>query len=327
MDNSVKEETFESLETHLKNPHLPLNWSSVFVLPGFIRSWWQVFAPGVTRLFLRSVWKDGKIIGLVPLQVSGSKASFIGHKDVFDYIDFVIVPGFEGDFYRILLADLQSQGIDELDLGPLRPDATVLTSLMEIARTGNLKPDIVPEDIFIELPLPSTWDDYLEGLEGKNRHELRRKIRRLMGAGNVDFRIISDPAGINSVEDTFFRLFALSRGDKGAFMTDTMSRFFHTLTKSMTENGTMRFGVLQLEKKVISMVLCFEYKEGVYLYNSAFDPSFSDLSPGLVTKAFYIQDAIARKKRVFDFLKGSEAYKYRMGGRETAIYRVAIRLK
>jgi hypothetical protein len=327
MSTTVKEESFETLETYRKNSNLRLNWSSVFVLPGFMRSWWQVFAPDGARLFIRSVWQDEKLLGIAPLQLNGTTASFIGHKDVFDYIDFVTVPGMEKDFFGILLDNFRANGITGLDLGPIRPDATVLASLAEIAKEQHLSVDIVKEDVFVELPLPPTWDDYMEGLDGKDRHEMRRKIRRLMAAGHIDFRIAGDAESIGSLEDTFFRLFVLSRGEKGTFMTERMSRFFHALIESTTEAGTMRFGILRLENAIVAMVLCFEYNEVVYLYNSAFDPAFSELSPGLLSKAFYIQDSIEQSKKVFDFLKGSEAYKYRMGGRETSIYRVKIDIK
>jgi len=325
MTITIKEESFESLETYRKYPGL--NWSSVFVFPGFMRSWWQVFAPRDARLFLRSVWQDEKLLGIAPLQVKGNAASFIGHKDVFDYIDFITVPGVEKDFFNILLDYLKSNGIVNLDLGPLRPDATVMQHLVEIAVLRGYSVETNQEDVFVELPLPPTWDDYLEELGGKERHELRRKMKRLLTAGSIDFRIAGDAASIESVSDDFFRLFPRSRGKKGTFMTETMSRFFHILIKTLTEAKVMRFGILSLENKILAMVLCFDYNEVVYLYNSAYDLGSSELSPGLLSKAFYIQDSIEQGKRIFDFLKGSEDYKYRMGGRETPIYRVKIGIK
>lgn len=325
MTITIKEESFESLETYRKYPGL--NWSSVFVLPGLIRSWWQVFAPRDARLFLRSVWQDEKLLGIAPLQVKGSAASFIGHKDVFDYIDFITVASMEKDFFNILLDYLKSNGIVNLDLGPLRPDATVMQHLVEIAVVRGYSVETNQEDVFVELPLPPTWDDYLEELGGKERHELRRKMKRLLTAGSIDFRIAGDAASIKSVEDDFFRLFPRSRSKKGTFMTETMSRFFHILIKALTEAKVMRFGILSLGNKILAMVLCFDYNGVVYLYNSAYDPGSSELSPGLLSKAFYIQDSIEQGKRIFDFLKGSEDYKYRMGGRETPIYRVKIGIK
>lgn len=325
MSITVKEESFESLKIYRRYPGL--NWSSVFVLPGFMENWWQVFPHEDARLFIRSVWQDDKLLGIAPLKVKGDTASFIGHKDVFDYIDFITVPGMERDFFNSLFDDFKDNNITQLDLGPLRPDATVITSLTVIAEEQGYSIETSQENVFVELPLPPSWDDYLETLDGKERHELRRKLRRLLTAGRIDFRIVSDTASISSVEATFFRLFALSRGEKGTFMTETMSRFFHTLIRAMTEAGVMRFGTLSLGNAMLAMVLCFDYNEVIYLYNSVFDPAQSDLSPGVLSKAFYIQDSIEQGKRIFDFLKGSEAYKYRMGGRETPIYRVKIGIK
>ncbi len=324
---NIKEETFETLETYRKDSGLGLNWSSVFVFPGFMKSWWDVCHDDSTRLFIRSVWQDGTLIGIAPLEVDGDTASFIGHKDVFDYTDFITVPGKETDFFNILLDYLKEQGINGLDLGPLRPDATVMRYLngIAVARGYTLSTD--KEDVTVELPLPPTWDDYLEALGGKERHEMRRKIRRLTQAGNIDFRIIGDADAISGVEDTFFTLFPESRGEKGSFMTEKMSQFFRTLIRATTESGILRFGILTLEAKILAMVLCFEYNEIVYLYNSVYDPTQSALSPGLLCKAFYIQDSIEQGKKMFDFLKGNEVYKYRMGGRESPIYRCRIGIK
>lgn len=327
MSTVIREESFETLEAYRKNPGLGLNWSSVFNFPRFMESWWQVFRKESARLFIRSVWQDDTLLGIAPLKVEGNTASFIGHKDVFDYIDFVCVPGKEKDFFNILLEYCSTSGITNLELGPVRPDAAVLIYLTPVAQENSFNIETLQEDVFVELPLPATWDDYLEGLGGKERHEMRRKIRRLQAAGHIDFQVASDTRSIVSVEETFFRLFPLSRGEKGTFMTEAMSRFFHALIQPMTEAGVMRFGTLYLENKVLAMVLCFDYNEVIYLYNSAFDPGTSDLSPGLLCKAFYIQDAIEQGKKTFDFLKGGEAYKYRMGGRETPIYRVKIGVK
>jgi len=62
----------------------------------------------------------------------------------------------------------------------------------------------------------------------------------------------------------------------------------------------------------------------VYLYNSAYDPEYSYLSVGILSKALYIKDSIQRGKKRFDFLKGSEHYKYHLGGREVPLYNCQI---
>ena len=71
----------------------------------------------------------------------------------------------------------------------------------------------------------------------------------------------------------------------------------------------------------------FDYRNTVHLYNSGYDPEYGSLSVGLISKVMCIRDSIERGKRKFDFMKGDEPYKHRLGGREIPIYRCRIDLK
>ncbi len=101
------------------------------------------------RLYLRAVRQGEKIIGIAPLLVKEGKASIIGSEDVCDYLDFVIVPGMEKGVFDTLLDDLKQKGISQLDLRPLRPDSTVLTALVDIAR--NRGHEVVCQDIAVSV--------------------------------------------------------------------------------------------------------------------------------------------------------------------------------
>jgi CelD/BcsL family acetyltransferase involved in cellulose biosynthesis len=62
------------------------------------------------------------------------------------------------------------------------------------------------------------------------------------------------------------------------------------------------------------------------VYNSGYDPiKYGALSPGIVLFAHSIQDAIAAKRRRYDFLRGNEEYKYRFGAKETEVMELHIR--
>jgi CelD/BcsL family acetyltransferase involved in cellulose biosynthesis len=63
-----------------------------------------------------------------------------------------------------------------------------------------------------------------------------------------------------------------------------------------------------------------------HLYNSGFDPRFRSLSVGLMCKVLSLKDAIEKGCKNYDFLKGAETYKYRLGGREVPLYNCRIRL-
>ena len=72
------------------------------------------------------------------------------------------------------------------------------------------------------------------------------------------------------------------------------------------------------------MTLAFEDGVTTYLYNSGYDPAYSHLAVGLISKAHAIRDSIERGLTRFDFLRGEEDYKRRLGGIDREV--VSLRL-
>jgi len=326
MSYSVTEETFPTLSSCWTDPSQNLNWGSIFILPVWLKAWWQEFGTAV-ELHLRAIRHEDKIIGIAPLQVKERTASIIGSIDVCDYLDFVVVPGMEFDFFTALLDDLRQQGINHLDLSPLRPDSTVLNHLVGIAQERDYEVLCQSEDVSLELDLPSTWDEYLAALNKKQRHELRRKLRRLSETGNANYRFIGVGQKVGELTDTFLKLFSLSREEKASFMTSKMESFFKLITKTMAEVGLLRFGILESNTLTTAMVMGFDYNDSIYLYNSAYDPQYDSLSVGLLCKVLCIKDSIEKGRKKFDFLKGDETYKHHLGGKQVPLYRCQITMK
>jgi len=275
-------------------------------------------------LYLSTLKENETVIGIAPLLVNEETASFIGSADICDYLDFIITPGREPDFFNVLLDNLKLKGINKLDLGPLRPDSTVLTHLVNIARNRGYEVLCHTEDVSLELDLPPTWEEYLAKLNKKQRHEVRRKLRRLSEVGNVEHRFIEVGGEIEDYFDIFLKLFALSRDEKASFMNPRIESFFRSLAKAMAEIGLLRLGILQLDKVPVAMTMGFDYNDSHYLYNSAYDPQFNYLSVGLLCKVLCIQESIKKGSKKWDFLKGEEPYKYQLGGQEVPIYRCQI---
>jgi len=300
-----------------------LKWGSIFVLPAWLQVWWEVFG-GENELYLRTLRQGGKIIGFAPLMVNKEVASFIGSDDVSDYLDFVIIAGREEDFFKILLDDLKERGIEKLDLRPLRPDSTVLTQLVGIAQNRGYEVLCSPEDVSLELDLPDTWNKYLAALKNKQRHEIRRKLRRLWETGGVEHRCVEIGREVEDYLEIFLKLFSLSKDEKAGFMNNKRESFFRLLAKAMAEIGLLRLGILQLDKVPAAMTIGFDYADSHYLYNSAYDPQFSYLSVGLLCKVLCLKESIERGKKKWNFLKGGESYKYRLGGQEVPLYSCQI---
>lgn len=159
-----------------------------------------------------------------------------------------------------------------------------------------------------------TADDHLDLLDGKQRHEMRRKERRLteaLGATSVE----SAP----DLFDEFVARHRSSAGDKGRFMTPSMESFFADL---LTVPGARLDALVTASGRRVAFVFAFEDADAYYLYNSAFDPELREVSPGIVLIHRLIERAIAAGRSRFDFLKGTETYKRRLGARARNLYRI-----
>jgi predicted N-acyltransferase len=74
--------------------------------------------------------------------------------------------------------------------------------------------------------LPKTYEEYLESLTKKNRHELRRKKRKF------DNETTSYELGESKEQDIFDIFISQhreSKGEKGEFMTEVVETYFRNL--------------------------------------------------------------------------------------------------
>jgi CelD/BcsL family acetyltransferase involved in cellulose biosynthesis len=318
-------ESFENLYAYWRDSNLPLRWNCFFVLPPWLKVWWQIFG-AENKMHLTAVRQVEEIIGIAPLMLKNGEALFMGDTNVCDYQDFIVAPGKSEAFFNALLDDLNHRGIKQLNLEAVRPDSTVQTDLINVAEARGCQVSCKKLDISYELELPGSWDEYLLLLKGKQRHEIRRKLRRLEEAGDIRYRVVEDPDGINAQIETFFKLFKMSRNDKEIFMNAEMASFFRSLTQTLAAENMLKLFFLDFNDTPAAAVICFDYKSGVYLYNNGFDISFSSLSVGILSKVFSIKTSIQSGKQKYDFLKGAEPYKSHLGGKEVPLYRCEIQL-
>ena len=139
---TITRENFDSLAV-IRETGTGLQWSSIFVLPTWMQVWWQQFHT-VPEPYLISVRDDRQVIGVAPLQIVDGVASLVGGDNVCDYLDFVVQPGFEEPFFNTVLDDLKTQGVRQLRLGLVRPDSTVITKLVDLARSRGFQTECQP---------------------------------------------------------------------------------------------------------------------------------------------------------------------------------------
>jgi CelD/BcsL family acetyltransferase involved in cellulose biosynthesis len=322
----IRTESFEGFESYFLKEESALGWNCLFVLPVWLKTWWEVFGGNQDPEILTG-YHHGKLIGVAPLHVKENTARFLGGENVCDYQDMVVAPNHHEEFLEAILSYLKKRGIQSLELGALRPESIALTKLPDVARRMGHAVTCDPAGISSEIALPDTWESYLQMLGGKQRHEIRRKLRRLNEAGLVRFRVIKRPEEILEHMDIFFSLFTASRPDKSEFLTDPMLSFFLLLAQRMVRHGFFRMSFLDIDGVPAAGVMCFDYKHTIFLYNNGYDPRFGRLSIGLLSKVYSIRDSIEQKRSRYDLLKGNEVYKKRLGSTPIPLYRLKIDLE
>jgi CelD/BcsL family acetyltransferase involved in cellulose biosynthesis len=175
------------------------------------------------------------------------------------------------------------------------------------------------------LGLPRDFETYVQSLGKRERHELRRKIRRLENATKTTFRWATD-AERGAALDRFFALHRLSRGEKADFMTPDIERFFRDIADALAPLGRLRLGVLRAHDEDAAVLFAFAYRGTLALYNAAYDPALASLSIGIVSHAWTIREAIAERFDTYDLLRGDEPYKYDLGGKDRWLGRLEATL-
>ena len=322
---TVTTETFDSITGYWLDPQHTLAWDCLFVVPGWLKVWWDKFA-GDQLAHLCAVRHQDELIGIAPLMVQGKTARLMGDPDVCDFLDVITAPGRGRAFFRNLIPYIQNQGVTHLDIGAVRADSIVFRDLIAVAKDLSYEIVCDPADVTMVLDLPASWDDFLNQLTGKERHEIRRKLRRLNEAAQVNFRVVENPDDVAREIDTFLALFKLNRSDKSEFMHDQRAAFFRALAAEMAGAQILRLFFLDLDDVPAAAAMCFDYRSAIYLYNNGYDMRYKSLSVGLLCTVFTIKESIQRGKARYDFLKGPEPYKRRLGGKPVQLYRCQVKL-
>ncbi len=323
MSNSTIVEDIDCLVDRWQTIRDSFSHVPFFVLPKWLKAWWSIFGTH-KNLLLQIVKQDGNIIGISPLQIKEGTASFIGDAAVCDYLDFLIIQGREEDFFTVLTNQLKASGIDTLNLEALRPDSTVLQHLIPLAKDQRYNVSCQNYSVSVHMQLPEAWSKYLSLLSSKQRHEVKRKLRRLDELGKVKFYTTNSYQEAREGLTRFIAMFRASRRDKALFMDDQMQAFFKRLVDLLAGDGLIKFGFLEINSCPVAVVIYFDYHDNIYLYNSGYNPDYRQDSVGIISKVLCIKEAIAQNKKLFDFLQGPEIYKYRLGGTEIPLYKCNI---
>jgi hypothetical protein len=183
----------------------------------------------------------------------------------------------------------------------------------------------------VTIPMGVDIDGLLGTLGKKERHEIRRKVRRAEAAGEVELVESADPL---ADLDAFIDLHQARWAERGLFPPtpggDQGRHFVRRLFDLFGErrgpsDWTIHLGFLTVAGRRIGAEIHFETADTLLYYNAGIDPEARDLSPGVVLTERLVRRAIERGKSRFDLLRGNEPYKYEWGAVDEPIQRILVR--
>ena len=300
----------------------------------YLSAWWKYLGGGEwtkADLAVVTARENGKLVGIAPLfhvkRDNQDTLMLLGSIEISDYLDLIIRAADVDRFLAELLPFLAGSTFPKwgaLELDNVLESSPTLPALEKVARSLGWKYSAEKLSHCPYIPLPGDFDLYLAGIDKKQRHEIRRKMRRVdQNASLCRWYFSEDPETIGSDIDAFISLMAMDH-DKATFLTPPMREMMKEVIRCAFENGCLKLAFLEIEGKKAAAYLNFDYLDRVWVYNSGLDWTFNEYSPGWVLLGYLLKWANENHRTEFDFMRGGEDYKYRFGAIDRFVMRATV---
>lgn len=306
-----------------------------FLRYGYLDTWWQTRGGGEwpeAQLAIVTAHDESRLVGIAPLFFTPDhqglpRLMLLGSIEVSDYLDLIAQQGRLEEFTRALLPFLQSVELpawQALDLYNVFDTSLTRPAIVTSASALGWQAEATRVYHCPHIPIPGDWEAYLSGIDKKQRHEIRRKIRRLESAEVASrWYLVQDPSTLEAELDAFITLMEQDQA-KAKFLTPPMRVFMRSVARWAQQEGLLHLAFLEIDGKKAATHLAFDYENQLWVYNSGINYEMMEYSPGWVLLGYLLQWANQEKRATFDFMRGDEAYKYRFGAVDRYLDRLVV---
>lgn len=313
------------------NSLLPTNATNeIFLTWQWQTTWWGAYKPGDLWV-LAARDAAGQVVGIAPwFCEAGSRVIRpIGCVEVTDYLDVLVRPEYREAFFAGVADQLldRRDSYSRVNLCNNQDGSPILEILPRLLQERGFAVEVRVQEVCPIIKLPATFEDYLSQLDKKQRHEARRKMRRTQSETEYGWYVVGPEHDLREEIEAFTYLMAASHPQKAEFLENPQHRnFFRAIVLCVAEHGWLQLAFLTINKERAAAYLNFDYNNKIMVYNSGLLPEkYGYLSPGNVLLLHLIDYAIRLGRTEFDFLRGNEEYKYRLGGKDKPVYEIKIR--
>ena len=285
-----------------------------FQSPAWLLPWWRCFAPG--SLHTVALYSGDRLVGLAPLYIetAGENRRLmpvgIG---ISDYLDVLLDPTCAVEAGEALIARIAQCGNRwaSWDMPNLPPESATAGLLCPQGCADRLE----NTEVCPALTIPHSVAELAEVFPARKRRTLRMIANRAARRGRVDYLSLNDRPAEAMLGD-LFRLHRLrweSLGERGVLSDPRVQAFHREAAPRLAAAGVLRCYALRIGGEIAAVYYGFLQDGRAYGYLTGFDPAYEFESPGTLLVAHAIAEAVREGARMFDFLRGAEAYKYTWG--------------
>lgn len=307
-----------------------------FLRHEYLTAWWQGLGGGEWskgELYVVTARQEqGELVGIAPLFQTDNREGepalmLLGSIEISDYLDVIAHPDDLPAFMEALLDYLQGEslpGSHLLDWYNLLESSPTLPALQTAADKLGWSYSEQALQHCPYIPLLGDWEKYICSIDKKQRHEIRRKMRRSEEYYlPVRWYISQDGDTLKQDVDDFLQLMAYD-ADKAKFLTPSMREQMHAIVQAASEAGWLQLAFIEVNGKKAAGYLNFDYMNHIWVYNSGLDFQYGELSPGWVLLGYLLEWANEHQREYFDFMRGDEQYKYRFGAVDRRVMRATL---
>ena len=295
------------------------------------RNWWRHFG-GASRgcsLHLLVVEIDGVVAGIAPLMVRSERVlgpirlrtlQFLA-PGISDYLGILCAGTHAITVANAIACHLADVRFDVLLLRELRDRSGVSNALLGRLRRMHWTASREDGERCPCTVLKESWEETLKGLSASHRKRLSYLQRRLGKEFAVEFHRVSDPLELDAAMSTMMSMHQqhwVSAAFSGAFHDSDSQRFHLDTARAFLARGWLVLAFLRLNGEVAASIYAFKVGGSLQFYLSGRGTAdeFVKYSPGLVVHLYCMQEMIREGVREYDFLRGTEPYKYTLGAED-----------
>ena len=307
----------------------------------WLSTWWEHYGSG-RELYVLAVHDDlGTLVGVLPLfrersATRGRVLQLLGSGEVCsDYMTLLSTNEHEDaviDAVANWLIEASGRDAKDADLwdlleldGVQTNDVAMAKLLGSLAEAGcgvHRKPGLN----CWKVSLPTSWDEFYDGLSKNRRKAFRKLQRESIDSGRLVFQTATgdDYARAMRLFVELHQKRRISLGEPGCFASQQFAGFIDDVSRRLWEAGSLELAWIELDGRPVAIEYCLLEDSTTYVYQGGIDPDAQRESPGHLMTASLIQHSISAARTTYDFLRGDEPYKAFWNAQPQATFKLRV---